>query len=156
MPILSGVTVSTQVWGARICVTIIATGFEINPNRILRPEPKTEKIAVNTDPAAIETVKIEEEEVVPVKGLDIHAPIAPEPVVLANDEESFTVKTTNPREPVQREVKKSKKPKIEKESEPISNWFLKQFNTLFTENDADIDDDQGKSNNRSSKRLWQN
>jgi len=64
--------------------------------------------------------------------------------VLANDEESFTVKTTNPREPVQREVKKSVKPKIEKESEPISNWFLKQFNTLFTENDADIDDDQGK------------
>ncbi len=130
--------------GSQICVTIIATGFEINPNRILRPEPKTEKIAVNTDPAAIETVKIEEEEVVPVKKVDIHAPIAPEPVVLANDEESFTVKTTNPREPVQREVKKSVKPKIEKESEPISNWFLKQFNTLFTENDADIDDDQGK------------
>ena len=130
--------------GSQICVTIIATGFEINPNRILRPEPKTEKIAVNTDPAAIETVKIEEEEVVPVKKVDIHAPIAPEPVVLASDEESFTVKTTNPREPVQREVKKSAKPKIEKESEPISNWFLKQFNTLFTENDADIDDDQGK------------
>jgi hypothetical protein len=68
------------------------------------------------------------------------------PFVLDIDpSESFTVRKdekTREAERIERSAKlegKRPKPKASDGSEPISNWFTRQFNTLFTESDSEID-----------------
>jgi cell division protein FtsZ len=127
--------------GNKISVTIIATGFEINPNRILRPEPVKETVVIPTKEPVAETIQSE------VK--DIKEPTAQmqeaHSLFDINPVESFTVRKdekTREADLLERSSKpdiKRPKPKTSDGSEPISNWFTRQFNTLFTENDSEID-----------------
>ncbi len=135
--------------GKQICVTIIATGFEINPNRILRPEPVKETVTVAAPKPQQAPAPEETKVVIDAPARPVHQPdLQPEPVPIDDPfttVESFTVKSTNvSRESDMNTERKTKKPQIQNESEPISNWFVKQFNTLFSENDMDIDDDSKK------------
>ena len=126
--------------GNKISVTVIATGFEINPNRILRPEPVKETVVV---PQA----EPEQQNIVQEPFLN-REPVGPpaEPHPFFNPDESFTVrKDEKVRESERQErlsklEKKSPKPKTADSAEPISNWFTRQFNTLFSEDDDEIDE----------------
>jgi cell division protein FtsZ len=130
--------------GSRISVTIIATGFEINPSRILRPEPVKETVVIPVKNPAPETHQIE------VKPIEVKAePVQPvtevETLFDLNPEGSFTIRKDEKKTEAEK-VEKTTKQDIPRSkiksgdgSEPISNWFTRQFNTLFTDNDAEID-----------------
>jgi len=127
--------------GNKISVTIIATGFEINPNRILNPEPVKETVTIPVKEIVTKTIQPEIKEVKEQVVQPQEAPL----LFDINPVESFTVikdEKTREAERVDRPSKpeiKRPKPKAADGSEPISNWFTRQFNTLFTESDAEID-----------------
>ncbi len=127
--------------GNQISVTVIATGFEINPNRILRPEPIKETVIIPVEKQTNQNIISEQK--------NTNEPIAP-PVEAhsqfdINPDESFIVrKEEKEPEPTRQERiskvdKKHSKPKGTDGSEPISNWFTRQFNTLFSDDDAEIE-----------------
>ena len=127
--------------GNQISVTVIATGFEINPNRILRPEPVKETVIIPVEKQTNQNIISEQK--------NTSEPIAP-PVEAhsqfdINPDESFIVrKEEKEPEPTRQERiskvdKKHSKPKGTDGSEPISNWFTRQFNTLFSDDDAEIE-----------------
>ncbi len=129
--------------GNKICVTIIATGFEINPNRILRHEPEKETVVI---PVKEQPVAEPQPIAGEVKETEPVTPLQDEPFVLDIDpSESFTVRKDEKTREAERAERASKlekkrpKPKATDGSEPISNWFTRQFNTLFTESDSEID-----------------
>lgn len=127
--------------GKKISVTVIATGFEINPNRILRPEPVKETVVI---PATGQPVHPNQPGPVGT-GNSFEQAAQNYPVFDINPDESFTVrKEDKPRETERQEriskmEKKRPKPTSSDKSEPISNWFTKQFGGLFSEEDDDID-----------------
>ncbi|MEI6139730.1 MAG: cell division protein FtsZ [Mariniphaga sp.] len=126
--------------GNKISVTVIATGFKINPNRILRPEPVKETVKIPAESPQYQKV-------------DLGPQVAREPVVLldgpknqfdSNNHEPFTVRneiekheTKEPKRTVVPE-KNREKPKASDSSEPIGNWFTRQFGGLFSDDDAEI------------------
>ena len=127
--------------GNKISVTIIATGFEINPNRILRPEPAKETVIIPLDEPHTENFQTETN-VVKEQEDQLQGEHS---IFDINTDESFTVikdEKTREGDRIDRPLKietKPPKPKTTDGSEPISNWFTRQFNTLFTENDSEID-----------------
>jgi len=127
--------------GNKISVTVIATGFEINPNRILRPETAKETVVI---PAPIPSFQTEN----PVSAGEINAEAHSAEafqIFDINQDESFTIRKdekireTERKERVSKLEKKNLKPKTKDASEPISNWVTRQLNLLFSEDDADID-----------------
>jgi len=126
--------------GNKISVTVIATGFELNPNRILRPEPVKETVIIPATEPNNQNINPEP----PVFKEPAGPPAEPHP--LFNPDESFTVRKDEKTRDAERQErvskleKKSAKPKNAEGSEPISGWFTRQFNTLFSEDDAEIDE----------------
>jgi cell division protein FtsZ len=127
--------------GDKISVTVIATGFEINPNRILRPEPVKETVLIpSKEQFTQDAIQEPVDELNPVS---LHEEFLP--VFDLNPDESFTVRKDEKTRDAERKErnlkveKKHPKPTPADGSEPISNWFTRQFNTLFSEDDADID-----------------
>jgi cell division protein FtsZ len=112
----------------QICVTIIATGFSINPSAILQEfdrklEP-VEKFELKTDEP--EKVVIEEE---------------PEMQTVEIDLTSETIHRSNSRQhtgSILQHEPQSHRPK-QKEKEKIDNWFTRQFNSFFEENSSELD-----------------
>jgi cell division protein FtsZ len=128
--------------GNKISVTVIATGFEINPSRILRAEPVRETVIIPVKAPVVETpVQVEEfteKKVEPVQ--------EDQSIFELNPEGSFTIRKDEKKLEAERQEKAPKqeikrpKPKSTDSSEPIGSWFTRQFNTLFTENDSEIDE----------------
>ena len=125
--------------GNKISVTIIATGFEHDPNPIRATASSVENISVEkTESQVIEelsdvkefSTKVEEEDFMGIsKEYEFSSPeeeIVTEPIVT---KESMTEK--NPGKP---DEKNRKKP----ERESISNWFNHQFGGLFSDEDAEV------------------
>jgi cell division protein FtsZ len=132
-----------QNLGNQICVTIIATGFEINPNRILRPEPVRETVIIPVKEQEAQTVQPEIKETFDEEPADkLHEDSS---VFEIDPSESFSVLKDEKTREAERNGRASKiegkrsRPKASDASEPISNWFTRQFNTLFTESDSEID-----------------
>ena len=129
--------------GNKISVTIIATGFEINPSRILRPEPEKEMTVII--PVQNHTEEIPPPETKPAEQTPSAVPEEQTTLFDLNPEGSFTVRKDEKKVEADRLERSAKlenkrpKPKTTDGSEPISNWFTRQFNTLFTENDQEID-----------------
>jgi len=126
--------------GNKISVTVIATGFEINPNRILRPEPVKETVVIPAVEPANQNIQPEPKTVQEPVG----PPTEPHPMFDINPDESFTIRKDEKVREAERQERTSKlenkspKPKSSDGAEPISNWFTRQFNTLFSEDDEEI------------------
>ncbi len=125
--------------GNKISVTVIATGFEINPNRILRPEPRKEFVVIPTNEPVVQPVTQQAQTAAKV--------IAEPEEVFQNFEltpdESFTVrkdeqKRAARREEVSSKVTKTPIPKTKDAGEPVGSWFQRQFGSLFSEEDTEI------------------
>lgn len=126
--------------GNKISVTVIATGFKINPNRILRPEPIKETVVV---PSAQPVYQNKNREPTVIK--EPVAPLAdPPPYFDINPDESFTVRNevktteTDRHKNTVGSAKNRQKPRATDSSEPVSNWFTRQFGGLFNDDDAEI------------------
>jgi len=129
--------------GKKISVTIIATGFEINPNRILSPEPVKETVVI---PVKDPTEGIGQTSINEIVKEEQAIQFQQEVSMFEIDStESFTIRKDEKIREAERIERSSKieikrpKPKTSDVSEPISNWFTRQFNTLFTESDSEID-----------------
>ncbi len=126
--------------GNKISVTVIATGFEINPNRILRPEPVKETVVIPTTGQFNRTVQPGPE---PVRN-STEQPVENFPMFDINPDESFTIRKeekipeTDRQEKISQLEKKRPKPSHADKAEPISNWFTRQFGGLFNEEDDEI------------------
>jgi len=126
--------------GNKISVTVIATGFELNPNRILRPEPVKETVVIPaSEPVVNQNINPE-----PAVFKEPAGPPA-EPHPLFDPDESFTVRKdekardADRQERVSKLEKKSAKPKGADGDEPVSNWFTRQFGGLFSEDDDELE-----------------
>jgi cell division protein FtsZ len=126
--------------GNKISVTVIATGFKINPNRILRPEPVKETVKIPSEAPQYQKVDVSPREVkepiVPME--EIHSQFN------GNSHEPFTVRD-EVEKPDTKEQKRAtvpeknrQKPKAADSSEPIGNWFTRQFGGLFSDDDTEI------------------
>ncbi len=124
--------------GNKISVTIIATGFEHDPNPIRATTPSTEKVNIEKKapqatyeiPEEKETIPmVEEIEFMGISGADdFSVPDEPEKEP-GNSAESVKVKNTD-----ETEIKRGKKP----ERESISKWFNNQFGGLFSDEDEEV------------------
>jgi cell division protein FtsZ len=128
--------------GNKISVTVIATGFEINPNRILRPEPVKETVVIPANEPISQPINPEPK----VVKEQISQPAEPHPMFDINPDESFTIRKDEKTREADRLERTSKleksrpKPKASDSSEPVSNWFQRQFGGLFSDDDAEIDE----------------
>ncbi len=116
----------------QICVTLIATGFNVNPSAILqefdRQQAPVEKFELKTEmePEEPQPSFIEEEE--------------PEPQMVEIDLTTETIHRTSAQltEPVKNIEKRHLKSKP-KEKEKIDNWFVRQFNSFFEEDSSELE-----------------
>ncbi len=126
--------------GNRISVTVIATGFEINPNRILRPEPLRETVVIPTGEPLNQPVNQQAQ----VERKPVIEPEEVYPEFNLNPDESFTVRKDDQKREVSRQERSNKivkkpVPKTEDAGEPLGSWFHRQFGGFFSEDDAEID-----------------
>ncbi len=125
--------------GDKISVTILATGFDTNPNSILQPKKETQKFELEEEKQPekeMANFSFDEEE------------REPENSIREEEPEETIIVTPQP-EPVQRKkekrarrVKKEKKRKDEPVTESnVDNWFFKNFGLgkLFDEDDQSMD-----------------
>ena len=132
--------------GDRISVTILATGFNNNPNQILQPKKEKERFGLKEESFEDEEeiAQIEEEEMAFNNEIDLEI----ESEYEIDEEEELQVKTVVTKEKIKAESrsflkrnKRAEKRKV-KENEPVSesnvdNWFFKNFglNKLFEDED---------------------
>ncbi|MEI7524666.1 MAG: cell division protein FtsZ [Mariniphaga sp.] len=126
--------------GNKISVTVIATGFEINPNRILRPEPEKETVVI--PPTMPVNQEVNQEQFTQRK--TIPEPEEVFPTFEINPNETFTVRKDDQKREASRQERSGKivkkpVPKTADSSEPVGSWFHRQFGGLFSEDDAEID-----------------
>lgn len=125
--------------GNKISVTIIATGFEHDPNPVRQTTPVTEKISIEKD---VSPVVME-----PSYGNEPLQPVDEDDFSPFSLGESFPEPEEQPlTEPVKadpaarekgsgvREEQTARKP----ERESITNWFNKQFGGLFSDEDEEV------------------
>jgi len=124
--------------GSKISVTIIATGFEHDPNPIRTVVSSPEKVNVDqfTSPVAVDISRIQEE-AVPSSANDL-----PE---FSLEDDLFAVEDEPVEEKVQHEPAQEKIPETrgngsakKTERESISKWFNQQFGDLFSDNDEEV------------------
>ena len=126
--------------GNKISVTVIATGFEINPNRILRPEPQKELEIISPNevvnqvscPEPRQERKVELEPEMAYPDFDL------------TPDQSFTVRKDDQKREASRQertgkIAKKPVPKTADANEPLGSWFHRQFGGLFNEDDTEIE-----------------
>jgi cell division protein FtsZ len=124
--------------GNKISVTIIATGFEHDPNPIRAAATSTEKVQIEkAAPQAFEELPEEKETVSGVEEHEFGGITVVDDFSIPDETENepnrteASVKEKEAKEP---EVKKAKKP----ERESISDWFNHQFGGLFSDDDEEV------------------
>jgi cell division protein FtsZ len=118
------------IWGngydpdldTQISVTIIATGFKVNPSAILQEYDK--------EPDEVYELKTEEEPVFIVE--------EPEMETVEIDLTTETIKRSNYK-PMNEPIKKVEEVRAKPKETKIDNWFTRQFNSFFEENSSDLD-----------------
>ena len=116
--------------GEKISVTIIATGFKINPSAILQNFDKEPEQYFNLNEIEI-TPEIEEEK---TKVEILADEFEMESVEIDIKEDKVRrVNSVTTQEPIKK-TEQSKKKEVK-----VENWFMRQFNSLFEENSAELE-----------------
>ena len=124
--------------GDKISVTILATGFDTNPNSILQPKQETEKFTLKEEPTQTKE-EIDED---PFKDM------SNEPPKKKQEEKETIIISPPPVDYSSRKKEKDKKKRARKEKsrkdEPVTesnvdNWFFKNFGKLFDDDDQSMD-----------------
>ncbi len=128
--------------GDRISVTILATGFVTNPNRVLQPKPETQTFELNDK-------EEEPEEAFMSFDFSRRDEEQKEEVFASEEEEEETIIIRAPkveRREKEKKEKRAKKEKTSKKDEPVTesnvdNWFFKNFglSKFFEEDDQSMD-----------------
>jgi cell division protein FtsZ len=126
--------------GDKISVTILATGFDTNPNSILQPKIETEKYELKEEQQEGElNVNLEEEpKETPVREVENMEMEEKETIIVS----SPSVEDRKPKNEKRKKTRKSKKRKDEPVTESnVDNWFFKNFGLgkLFDEEDQSLE-----------------
>lgn len=140
--------------GSKICVTLIATGFQTNPNRRMDPEQEPTKVSLQdakteSNREEMKLPLIEEKHIEPKE--EFFEPVSRQKSYLDEDDlqvehdfqeerEESSYQKKNQRKKSEEKKHRHKKQKEEVTAEPITNWFVKQFNTFFSDNDMEMDE----------------
>lgn len=112
----------------KICVTIIATGFKINPSAILqefdRKVEPIERVELQLEEDEEKMEMVEEEPEMQTVEIDLTSE-----TIHRNHGPKFT-------EPIKKP--ETTRPK-HKEKEKLDNWFVRQFNSFFEENSSELE-----------------
>lgn len=111
--------------GDQISVTIIATGFDINPNRIFQAPVET--VELMTEDSGFE-INLEDE--IPFE--------IPEPIIYPKNEPVRAAKAETVAQKKWRKGKKEKEKTTNPDTTNVDGWFFKKFNKFFE--DKDISD----------------
>lgn len=126
--------------GSRISVTIIATGFDVNPNRIFQNSSEVVELEFETENSGFE-INLEDE--IPFESVFKSTP--------ENDNIRELKKEPALKEkiPIDKNRKSGKKPRKEKPAEDndpnVDSWFFRQFSRFFE--DKNNPGEGGSSNN---------
>lgn len=136
--------------GKKICVTIIATGFETNPNRLLIESPSKETVTIESFRQAAHVTTISQNQNNLSTSLSDNKPVTKLEDLIDSDMDSFEPESETDK--VQEETKAENKKQTpqsgkHEKSEGITDWFKTQLGTLFSDDDNDIDTRPKKSNN---------
>ncbi len=125
--------------GNKISVTIIATGFENDPNPIRATTPVMEKVVIENEviPAPDEYAAAKGSASQPGENAQMGFPETDD--LFLNEEDTMAAPATrtgtrNGKSPDEKE----ERPIIKPERESISKWFNKQFGGLFTDDDEEV------------------
>jgi cell division protein FtsZ len=122
--------------GNQISVTIIATGFDVNPNRIF--QKPAEVINLESDKIDFDINLFDDEPTNPDETFGVRNEPLKKPVI-----EAKTVFQTS--KETKKTVKKQKaKPSPEAN---VDNWFYRQFNKLFDDNDTSLSEQVDENTN---------
>ncbi|MBP7506641.1 MAG: cell division protein FtsZ [Prolixibacteraceae bacterium] len=116
--------------GDKISVTIIATGFKVNPSAILQNFDKEPEQYFNLN--QIETAPVFEEEKTKVETLTDEFEMESVEIDIKEDKVRRGNEISSPEQSKKADQNKKKEVKIE-------NWFMRQFNSLFEENSAELE-----------------
>lgn len=131
--------------GDNVSVTILATGFKINPNQLLQPKQETEKFNLEEDSHEENIISVEEYEFDEVEEALVESAAYP-----GKENTLFTTGTKKEVKEVQNTESYSRKRKQNKvkgkKKQPVShggidNWFYKNFGLgrLFEEDDQSLE-----------------
>ncbi len=120
--------------GEEVCVTILATGFETNPNQLLQEEKPAEKFGLGHQEPDINYIEDESEE-----GVAGYEEMVDEPL---QEEEPLLMEMEKPTST--RKKKKKRRKEIahtESQGGSIDNWFNRQFSRFFDGDDQSLDEE---------------
>jgi cell division protein FtsZ len=123
--------------GSKISVTIIATGFENDPNPVRSTPPANEKFVIEKDPVQVPDhySGLKDEVVKSVEKDQMDLPAADELFMFEEETEEEPISgSQNSKKPDEQEERPIKK----QERESISKWFNNQFGGLFSDDDAEV------------------
>jgi cell division protein FtsZ len=125
--------------GNQISVTIIATGFDVNPNRIFQNQP--EVVSLEQDRMDFEINLFDDEPINSTEKSGSDNEILKKPIV--EPVKSQTLFQTS------RKAKKAAKKQEDKPAPEanVDNWFYRQFNKLFDDNDTSLSEQVDENNN---------
>ncbi len=125
--------------GNKISVTIIATGFEHDPNPVRGSAPVSEKVSFEIPPTSSEEISVNIDkdstdhalEMMGISVTDEFVAEEDEPVAEAEKNEVEAKKDRKPDRKAEGNVKKP-------DRESISKWFNQQFGGLFSDEDEEV------------------
>lgn len=124
--------------GDKISVTILATGFDTNPNSILQPKQETEKYELKEEP----TQPIQEIDEDPFEDMNEEPPKTKEEpretIIVSPPPVDYSTRKKEKKKRARKEKEKSRKDEPVTESN-VDNWFFKNFGKLFDEDDQNMD-----------------
>ena len=119
--------------GDDVCVTILATGFETDPNEMMQTKKPKEKFELSDKEPDINYMDKD-----PTEGDDID--------LSENDrqkekEEVLQMEMTKPERKKTKKVNKKQIAQADSQKVPIDNWFNRQFSRFFDGDDQSLEDD---------------
>lgn len=125
--------------GEQISVTIIATGFDVNPNRIF--QNPSEIIELEPEPVSFD-INLEDE--IPFETVFSKTSVIEEKLIIQNETERKNAKQPE-KQKNRKKVKTEQVSKPKAESADVDNWFTRQFTRLFEDKDESVSEENNSN-----------
>lgn len=125
--------------GEQISVTIIATGFDVNPNRIF--QNPSEIIELEPEPVSFD-INLEDE--IPFETVFSKTSVIEEKLIIQNETERKNAKQPE-KQKNRKKVKAEQVSKPKAESADVDNWFTRQFTRLFEDKDESVSEENNSN-----------
>lgn len=125
--------------GEQISVTIIATGFDVNPNRIF--QNPSEIIELEPEPVSFD-INLEDE--IPFETVFSKTSVIEEKLIIQKETERKNAKQPE-KQKNRKKVKAEQVSKPKAESADVDNWFTRQFTRLFEDKDESVSEENNSN-----------